>query len=144
MYFYNWWLSLFQEYMSYHYITREGDQLSFPTSHVTYNLVIHHTRLGKYYKIVPFPSEDTAFIPSLSFIGLSVSIHNKSYVIPPNEFLLTSNVLFTPSFNLWLCKHYLRITPTEKIVATMIDKNIDMYTIDYPIVIQETTFEKLI
>jgi hypothetical protein len=126
VYVYNWWLSLFKEYLSYHYITSQGDQVSVSTSDVVYNLVIHHTRQGKFYKIVPFSSEDTSFIPSLSFIGLSVCIHNKSYVISPQEFLLTSNILFTPCFNLWLCKHYL-YRKYGKVEWTILDDSVMLH-----------------
>ena len=144
IYIFNWFNSFFQEYVSYHYITNQGDQLTVSTPDVVYTLIIHHTRNGKFYKIVNFPTTDTTFTPSFSWIGLSVYIHDKSYVIPPKEFLFISNILFTPCFNLWLCKHYLNIKATEKVVATMIDKDIDMHTVDYPIMIQETSFEKLI
>ena len=137
-------VSCFKQHTSYHYITRQGDQVSVITSDVLYRLIVQHNYQGKLYKIVPLHNEDTFEIPSFTWIGMSIYVNEKSYVISPKEFLFVSNILFTREFNLWLCKHYLKIQPSEKIVTTIIDKHIEMYTVNYPIEIKETTFEKLI
>jgi hypothetical protein len=112
------------------------------TDEVDYQLIVHHTKKGKYYKFINLGESEYVTHPSFTWVGMSVYVHGKSYVINPQEFLIVSNILFTQTFNRWLCKHYLRVKPSDSIVATIIDSNINVHSIQDPIRITDTTFEK--
>jgi len=60
-------------------------------------------------------------VPSYSFLGISVSVGRGSYDVPPQDFMVVGSRLFTKTFNLWLCKNYLHVTPSDDIQVTFID-----------------------
>jgi hypothetical protein len=67
--------------------------------------------------------------PTYSFLGLSVSIDDVEYEIPSDEFMVVGSLLFSPIFNLWLCKNYLHVTPSSNIVVTFIDDAVRMVAV---------------
>jgi hypothetical protein len=106
-------------------ITKEGDQLSiFDASPYEYILHIQNTDAIKYH----FIKDNYEIKVPYRIFGMSVSIHEIDYNIPPNAFVVEDNELFSETLTLWLCKHYLSITPTPESYITVIDENMDIYT----------------
>lgn len=112
----------------YYKITKEGDQLSmFDPSPFEYILHIENIKSLRYH----FIKEDYQLTPYLMH-GLSVDIDawsNRSYLLPAKEFAVEGNELFNETLTLWLCKHYLHIPPTSKSRTTIIDRNMNIYTL---------------
>ena len=49
--------------------------------------------------------------------------------------MTVGSTLFTPVFNLWLCKHYLHIPPSEHSVVTFIDDKVRMVAVTSEVVL---------
>jgi hypothetical protein len=106
-------------------ITAQGDQVSMMES-VPYSYILHiQNRNGLKYHFIK--DSYTIEIP-YEVIGLSVYIQDTAYILPPKEFIVKGNHLFTESLTLWLCKHYLYIEPCTESMLTFIDSNIDVHT----------------
>ena len=120
-----WMRTRFYKHQFYK-ITALGDQLSMmdSTPHVCI-LHIHRQNDGLKYHFITGSYELT--IP-YKIIGLSVYLGGTSYILPPNEFVIQDNDLFSPSLTLWLCKHYLYIEPSRDSTLTLIDSNVDVHT----------------
>jgi hypothetical protein len=63
------------------------------------------------------------------WIGLQVVIHGKQYTLNPDEYLVSSNKLFTNTFKYWLCKQ-LNVKPTEDMQVTVISNDLDIQQLD--------------
>jgi hypothetical protein len=53
--------------------------------------------------------------------AVNATIHDHVYTINAIEFNVVGNEIFTPTFNLWLCRHYLHIPPSETVDISYID-----------------------
>ena len=78
--------------------------------------------------------------PRYSFLGLSVQLGDASFSIPPQEFMVVGSTLFTPIFNLWLCRNYLHVPPTSEIAATFIDDVVRMVAVSSDVVLQRDKY----
>ena len=121
-----WFKNKVQEHQFYK-ITKDGDQVSMMET-IPYAYILHiqnkdglkyHFITDSYEVVVPYKA-----------IGMSVYIQDTSYILPPQEFILEGNNLFNETLTLWLCKHYLYITPCETSKLTVIDENIEIHTCD--------------
>ena len=142
LYLYSFYISCIRESITYYTITPEGNQVPYTYS-ADYVLIVYKTKKYKKYRFIHNPSNvnyNTFETPSYHLMGMSVNVHNKSYVIRPDDFLITNNVLFTPTFNLWFCKYYLGVKPTDKITTTVIDDKINVHMLDGPLVIKSDSF----
>jgi hypothetical protein len=119
-----WIRNWFYEHQFYK-ITAQGDQVSMMES-VPYSYILHiQNKNGLKYHFIQ--DSYTIEIP-YEIIGLSVYIRDTAYILPPKEFILKGNELFTETLTLWLCKHYLYIPPSSESTLTLIDSNIDVHT----------------
>jgi hypothetical protein len=106
-------------------ITAQGDQVSM-MENVPYAYILHiQNKNGLKYHFIK--DSYTIEIP-YEVVGLSVYIQDTAYILPHKSFIIKDNELFTETLTLWLCKHYLHITPTTKSTITLIDSNIDVHT----------------
>lgn len=141
LFFYNLYISFFKESITYYKISAEGDQLSInSTVNSIYTLIVYKTKKNTKYRFTDSLNVSELQIPSYTLLGMSVYINFKSYIICPSDFLIVNNILFTPVFNLWLCKHYLKIFPTNNVSITILDKFVDVHTFNGPLILNETTF----
>ena len=144
----------------YFLITADGTQL--PLTAYNYAvlqpstlLVIYYTPTEtKYRMVAPAFSNGTASeivaelrsaytsyeAPSYSFLGLSVEINERTFSVPPQEFMVVGSTMFTPVFNMWLCKNYLHVTPTPQVTATFIDDLIRVVTVSSDVVLQKDKY----
>ena len=119
-----WIRNWFYEHQFYK-ITAKGDQVSMMES-TPYAYILHiQNRNGLKYHFI---KDSYTFDVPYEIIGLSVYLHDTAYVLPPKEFIVKGNELFTEALTLWLCKHYLYISPTTESTLTLIDSNIDIHT----------------
>lgn len=108
----------------YYKITKDGDQLSiFDPSPFEYILHIEHVNSLRYH----FIKDSYEINIPYRICGMSVTIYDIDYNIPPNDFVVEGNDLFCETLTLWLCKHYLNIYPTTQSYITIIDENMDIY-----------------
>jgi hypothetical protein len=106
-------------------ITAQGDQVSMMDS-TPYAYILHiHNKDGLRYHFI---KDSYNLVTPYTVIGMSVFINDTSYILPPKEFIVQDNELFTEPLALWLCKHYLYITPSPECTITLIDTNIDIHT----------------
>ena len=118
-----WIRNRFYEHQFYK-ITALGDQLSMMDSS-PYVCILHiHRNDGLKYHFITESYELT--IP-YKVIGMSVYIRDTSYILPPDEFVIQGNALFSPVLTLWLCKHYLYIEPTTESTLTLIDTDVNIH-----------------
>jgi hypothetical protein len=119
-----WIRNRFYEHQFYK-ITALGDQLSMmdSTPHVCI-LHIHRQSDGWKYHFITGSYEITT---PYKVIGMSVNIRDTSYILPPNEFVIQGNDLFSHTLTLWLCKHYLYIEPTTESTLTLIDTDVNIH-----------------
>lgn len=78
--------------------------------------------------------------PDFTFLGMSVSINDCHYPLPPAEFMVVGSTIFSLPFNYWLCKHYLNIYPCNQVVATFIDDDIRMVTVSSDVLIMRDKY----
>jgi hypothetical protein len=105
-------------------ITAEGKQLSMmSTEDYVYILHIQNKGTMKYH----FITDNYTLTCPYKVLGMSVNINNKDYILPPNDFLVKGNELFNETFTLWLCKHYLYITPINTCKVAILDENADFH-----------------
>lgn len=106
-------------------ITIDGSQVSMMEC-VPYVYILHIQNDGqmRYH----FIKTNYSLRSPYSILGMSVHINHKDYILPPNDFLVDGNELFNEVFMLWLCKHYLRISPFKTGTATILDENADIHT----------------
>ena len=118
--------------ITYYMITVLGDQIPLYTNSsipISCFLAVHnHNGTIRYqftqnYTINPYQESIK------HWIGLQVMIHGKNYVLNPDEYLVTSNKLFTNTFKYWLCKK-LNVKPTEDMQVTVINNDLDLQQID--------------
>jgi hypothetical protein len=105
-------------------ITEDGKQVSM-MSNCEYKYILHIQNNGslKYH----FITENYTLTCPYKLLGMSVCIHDKHYIIPPNDFIVDGNKLFNETFTLWLCRHYLYINLTHKCNVTILDENADIH-----------------
>ena len=122
------WIQCIRNYFyidQFYKVTSDGDQVHVSTGvPYEYILHIHRTKDGLHYH---FTKDSYMFNVPYQIIGMSVYIHNTTYILPPNEFIVQGNELFTESMTLWLCKHYLYIEPTTICTLTLIDKDVNIH-----------------
>jgi hypothetical protein len=104
-------------------ITRDGDQLSM-MDNTPFEYILHIQNDGKlrYH----FMKENYVLTHPYSVLGMSITIQNKQYILPSEQFIIQDNELFNETMTLWLCKHYLYITPCNKSTITILDENADI------------------
>ncbi len=147
----NW--ACFGNVTSYYLVNDQGKQLNlsvvnYATVKPAALLVIYYTREGvKYlfldnYRKGPSTEEEIRDIkrayqnykpPDTKFIGINVTIGEDNFDLNAEEFMVAGSTLFTPTFNQWLCRHYLNIQPSRKLVATLIDVDINFQTTEAPL-----------
>jgi hypothetical protein len=144
----------------YFLIANDGTQLpltayNYAVLQPTTLLVIYYTpRETKYRIVTPAVGNGTASeiveelksayttyeAPSYMFLGLNVDVHERSYAVPPQEFMVAGSTLFSPVFNLWLCKNYLHVKATTQVTATFIDDLIRVVTVSSDVVLQKDKY----
>ena len=118
----------------YYKITKEGDQLSmFDPSPFEYILHIHKSLKGLQYHFIK-PGESYKIVNPYDVIGLSFTVHNKTYILSPHSFLIQGNE-WNEIFMRWLCK-YLGIYYGQGTIA-LLDRNIILYSGTYLKVMNE-------
>lgn len=106
-------------------ITKDGDQLSMlDNAPFEYILHIHNDGKLRYH----FMKDNYVLTIPYSVLGMSVTIQNKQYILPSEQFIIQDNELFSEPLTLWLCKHYLHIDPCDTSTITMLDENADIQT----------------
>jgi hypothetical protein len=117
--------------VSYYMITKEGEKLPlfYPCTESVSGFLTVYNKNGNYkYKFTNnFIIEDLQ-IPSYTWIGLQVRMHNKSHILKVHDYLVSPNILFTYSMKLWLC-HKLKVEPTTDMDICLIDENVNIRTI---------------
>jgi hypothetical protein len=126
----------------YYMITNTGESLPlfYPCSDPIYGFLTVYNKNGNYkYKFTPnFIIEDLQ-LPSYTWIGLQVNVHNKSYILNAQEFLVVPNILFTDTMKLWLC-HKLKVEPTTEMDICLIDENVNIQTIKNPLNVYKNNY----
>ena len=132
-------LRLFRRRITFYFsITDDGTQLPLTLEIPKTLMVIYYTPTSTKYRMVTPEETDIEELksaystyeePTYSFLGLSVSIDDVEYEIPSAEFMVVGSLLFSPIFNLWLCKNYLHVAPCSNIVATFIDDAVRMVAV---------------
>jgi hypothetical protein len=108
----------------YYKITEDGTQVSMmDPCNYKYILHIQNKDTLKYH----FITDNYTLTCPYKILGMSVNIRNNEYILPPNSFLVKGNELFNKTFTLWLCKHYLYITPTNTCKVVILDENADIH-----------------
>lgn len=145
----------------YFIIANDGSQIPFTAldyavMQPTYLLIIYYSSSGTKYRFVTPVVEygedarqlavviESAYRnydePDFTFLGMSVSIDDCHYPLPPAEFMVVGSTLFSTPFNYWLCKHYLNIQPCEQIVATFIDDDVRMVAVTSDVLIMRDKY----
>jgi len=144
----------------YFLITADGTQLpltayNYAVLQPTTMLVIYYTPTEtKYRMVTPAVGNGTASevvaelrsayttfeAPSYSFLGLNVEVSERTFTVPPQEFMVAGSTIFSPVFNLWLCKNYLHVPPTSQVTATFIDNLIRVVTVTSEVVLQKDKY----
>ena len=125
----NWWYN-----DQYYKITLNGEQLSMEYDDVfEYILHIHKSSKGLQYHFIK-PGESYKIVNPYDVIGLSFTVHNKTYILSPHSFLIQGNE-WNDIFMRWLCK-YLGV-PYENGTIALLDRNIILYSGTYLKVINE-------
>ena len=117
--------------VSYYMITNEGEQLPifYSCTEPICGFLTVYNKNGNYkYKFTNNFIVDDLQIPSYSWIGLQVRMHNKSHILNVDNYLVSPNILFTDSMKLWLCRK-LKVEPTTDIDICLIDEIINIRTI---------------
>jgi hypothetical protein len=147
----NW--ACFGNVTSYYLVNDQGRQLNlsvvnYATVRPAALLVIYYTREGVKYLFLdnirkgPSTEQEIESIksayrnykpPATKFIGMTVTLGDHSYDLNAEEFMVAGSTLFTPTFNQWLCRHYLNIQPTRKLVATLIDSDVNFQDTEAPL-----------
>jgi hypothetical protein len=153
----NW--AYFRNVTSFYLVNDEGRQLklnlvNYATVHPAALLVIYYTTEGVKYRFLdhyrkgPCTEEELEGIrrtyqnyepPTTPFIGMTVTINDAHFNLNPEEFMVAGSTLFTATFNQWLCKHYLNVKPARKLVATLIDSDINFTQTDKPLALEFKT-----
>lgn len=109
----------------YYKITADGEQRSiYDSCKESYILHIHHDdHTIKYH----FISGNYEVIQPYKVLGLSIQIRNKTYLLPPQSFIIKDNVLFDRPLLRWLCIYYLGIMPADTCKITAIDDRANLY-----------------
>lgn len=108
----------------YYKITKEGDQKSmYDFGPYEYILHIHNDGILKYH----FIKEEYDLVYPYKVLGMNINFEDESYIVPAESFFIKGNELFTEPLTLWLCKHYLNISPRKKCTLTLIDEHANMY-----------------
>ena len=118
----NWWYT-----DQYYKITDDGTQKSmYDSSDYKCILRIHKSPTGIQYRFIQLGQPyQTKSLPYTIF-GLSVTIQQRSFVLPVKSFLLHENTL-NETVALWLCKNYLYVSPGE-ITWSLIDNVVQIHT----------------
>ena len=65
--------------------------------------------------------------------AVNAIVHEQVHTINALEFNIVGNVLFTPTFKLWLCANYLHVSPTTNMSVSYIDDETTITTTEGPI-----------
>jgi len=133
-------LRLFRRRITFYFsIADDGTQMPLTHEIPKTLLVIYYTpTTTKYRMLTPEGETDIEELrsaystyeePTYSFLGLSVSVDELEHEIPASEFMVVGSVLFSPIFNLWLCKNYLHVPPSSNVVVTFIDDAVRMVAV---------------
>jgi hypothetical protein len=110
----------------YYKITEEGDQVSIYDSQKAH-YILHIQNEGQLYYHFIVPGSSYRIETPYDALGLSIEL-NKSYLLPPKQFMIKGNQLGSPVFLKWLCKHYLGISMPEKSMIHCIDQDANLYS----------------
>jgi hypothetical protein len=130
-----WWCRRHVEY--YYLVGNDGKQYSL-TEHnlLSYKhlLVVYYTPNGTRYRFHGITKDLTCNVKTLKsafkiheepkknkLYAVNATVHDRVHTINAIEFNVIGNEIFTPTFNLWLCLHYLHIVPSEHIDVSYID-----------------------
>ena len=117
--------------VSYYMITSEGEQLPIfysCTEPISGFLTVYNKNGNYKYKFTNNFIIEELQIPSYTWIGLQVRMHNKYHILNVHNYLVSPNILFTDSMKLWLCRT-LQVEPTTDLDICLIDENINIRTI---------------
>jgi len=119
----NWWYT-----DQYYKITPEGDQRNMEDD-VNFDTIlhIHRSPKGLQYHFIN-PGESYKIVHPYDVIGLSFTIHDKTYLLSPHSFLIQGNE-WNEVFMKWLCK-YLGVSYGEGTIA-LLDRNVTLYSGTY-------------
>lgn len=119
----NWWYK-----DQYYKITLEGEQRNMEDDIEFESILhIHKSNKGLQYHFIK-PGESYKIVTPYDVIGLSFTVHDKSYILSPHSFLIQGNE-WDEVFMKWLCK-YLGIS-YEKGTIALLDRNINLYSCSY-------------
>ena len=125
----NWWYN-----DQYYKITSEGEQRNMEDDvFFEYILHIYKSSKGLQYHFIK-PGESYKIVNPYDVIGLSFTVHNKTYILSPHSFLIKGNE-WNEIFIKWLCK-YLGIYYGQGTIA-LLDRNIILYSGTYLKVMNE-------
>ena len=125
----NWWYN-----DQYYKITSEGEQRNMEDDvFFEYILHIYKSSKGLQYHFIK-PGESYKIVNPYDVIGLSFTVHNKTYILSPHSFLIKGNE-WNEIFMKWLCK-YLGIYYGQGTIA-LLDRNIILYSGTYLKVMNE-------
>ena len=113
-------------------------------------LVIYYTSHGTKYRFAELDQPTSAVElrqayrtfqpPKCRILAISLtSGDDEAFSLPPEEFNILGNVLFTKTFQYWLCRHYLNTAPKE-LVCSIIDENANLVVVPSKLVITEKLF----
>jgi len=121
-----------------------------------YNLALHKTLLVIYYSPAAikyrFHSVASCFCDAeqirrtygsfqepqrYKLFAINAVVHEEVHTINALEFNIVGNVLFTPTFKLWLCSNYLHVPPTTNMSVSYIDEETTINTTEGPIYFYE-------
>ena len=121
--FKNWWYS-----DQYYKITPDGEQKSMEDDCVfDFILHIHKSPKGLQYHFIK-QGESYKIVNPYDVIGLSFTVHDKTYLLSPHSFLIQGNE-WNEVFKRWLC-NYLVIFYGDGTIA-LLDRNITLYSGTY-------------
>ena len=138
---------------SYHLIGPDGKQHPLTDNNLCkfeHLLVIYYTPAGTRYRFQHLQQKDVCTIDTIKktyrtfhepkkykLFAVNATVHEHVYTINAIEFNIIGNEIFTLIFNLWLCRNYLHIAPSEFIDVCYIDENTMVCCTKGPIIFKE-------
>jgi hypothetical protein len=103
----------------YYKITKTGEQCSM-MDNVEHEYILHIYNDGKIRYHFIKKGQPYKIVYPYRILGMSIKFNQRTYIVPPHSFILQNNE-FTEPVQLWLCKHYLYISPSCQGLFTLID-----------------------
>ena len=142
--------------VSYHLVDSFGQQYCLTETNLQFFdhlLVIYYTPNGTRYRFQRLQQPLSSYtVPMLKsafknftepnqhkLFAVNATIHDHVYTINAIEFNVVGNEIFTPTFNLWLCRNYLHIPPSEVVDVSYIDHTMSVCFTKETILIDEDT-----